>query len=548
MLCAAAVSLGLAACGGDDGDDRAAATTTTKAPLSGKALAAAANAVCTAHDAPRPATSDIAPFDRFVELKAPYAGDQRRAVAAAAALRRIDAATADRQDLKNLADVIRVIAVFDEVAGDAGDVAEFGAVAPRVVNAYKVAFKYADAIGAQACPPLPESGAYVAAVKQAREEGRPAPPLPKERTPRRTGSRRRSRTRLTRTRPRRDAPPTRALLPTTRPTTVLGGWRGKVTQYGPGDQRARYVVELDVASIIPGEDGGRSSYPRYDCDGALRTSSGSRDESVAVFREEIVRGKKRCYGNQVATVRVQLTDAGDRLAWRWRGRSTKGTPIEALGTLRRCGSRTARHDANSTPGPHAALPHLASTRTPTRDGAGRRCRAATGAQPAADCSSRSSGDGSPRARRRAPATCSESDHGDQDGDDQRRDHQRRDERADRGDGQAGGRASHPLPAQRAGHAQPEQRVGDQVDGRAGDHHPQLGARQLLGRVGDHQLVAGRRDDHAGDHQQVQVRVAVAGEPDAILAPASAAARRCARRSRSTATRARPSRRRRARTR
>ncbi len=311
LLCAAAVSLGLAACG-DDGDDRAGATTTTKGPLSGKALAAAADAACTAHDAPEPATSDIVPFDRFVELKAPYAGDERRARAAATALKRIDAASVERQDLKNLADVIRVIAVFDEVAGDAGNVVEFGAVAPRVVNSYKVAFKYADAIGAKACPPLPESGAYVAAVKQAREEGRPAPPLPKG-----------------------DAAPDGESAPVENATTVLGSWRGKVTQYGPGEQRARYVVELDVASIIPGEDGGRSSYPRYDCDGALRTSSGSRDETVAVFREEIVRGKKRCYGNQVATVRVQLSGSGDRLAWRWRGRSTKGTPIEALGTLRR---------------------------------------------------------------------------------------------------------------------------------------------------------------------------------------------------------------------
>lgn len=238
------------------------------------------------------------------------------------ALRRIHAGKAEREELENLTDVIEVIAAFDGAAGKATSIATFTAVAPKVVSSYRVAFTHAHALGTQACPPLPESPAYVAAIQQAVRAGDPAPPLPTEES------------QTTETTETTDAP-----APTAESdsgdATVLGNWRGKVTQYGPGDQRARYVVELSIDSTVPGEQGASSSYPRYGCDGALRVSSADDNQSVALFREEIVRGKSRCYGDKVAKVRVQLSSASDRLAWRWRGHSSKGTPIEALGTLRR---------------------------------------------------------------------------------------------------------------------------------------------------------------------------------------------------------------------
>ena len=56
------------------------------------------------------------------------------------------------------------------------------------------------------------------------------------------------------------------------------------------------------------------------------------------------------------------------------------------------------------------------------------------------------------------------------------------------------RAGESLPADRAGHPQPEERVAEEVDRRPGDERDELRSRELVERVGDDDLVADRGDD------------------------------------------------------
>ena len=106
---------------------------------------------------------------------------------------------------------------------------------------------------------------------------------------------------------------------------------------------------------------------------------------------------------------------------------------------------------------------------------------------------------------------------------QRGQDQGRHDRADGAEGDARGRPAQALRAHRAGEAQAEEHVREQVDRRPGDHRRDLGAGELLGRVGDDELVPDGRDDHARDQHHVEVcvrvarhRRAVGGELEAAL--------------------------------
>lgn len=294
----AALTLGVAACGGDDGEE----------PLKGPALAKAASAVCAKHHAPDPATDTIVPFDTIAELRQPYAADERRAQAAFDELGALEAADSARPALKQLADAIGEIGTLDAVIGSAESLADFRRDAPRVIAAYQVAFERARKLGASECPPKAESPAYLVAEK--RSGGATGP----------TGT---STDTTTDTQTTPD--------PTPAGTSVEGVWRDVVTQYGPGSQRDRYTVEISVTSVKIGDQGGRSYYPRFDCEGVLTVRSANADGSVATFREDIVKGRKRCYD---VDAKIRLERIADHaVSFRWRGKTTKGTRVEVLGEL-----------------------------------------------------------------------------------------------------------------------------------------------------------------------------------------------------------------------
>lgn len=301
--------LGVAACGGDDGKSE----TTTVGPLSGAALARAAGAVCREHRAFHPATSTKVPFDTFRELKQPYAADERRAQATYEELKALEVAPSSRTAFKNLYDTVGVIAAFDAAVVASTNVAEFVAVTPRIVRAYEVALKHAAEIGTADCPPRPASPAYL--VAQAHRSGANKEDV--------------------------ITTPTTSIETTTSgtddrgtavdATSVLGQWRDVVTQYGPGSQRARYTTELDLTSVTIGQDGGTSSYPRFNCEGVLTVSSANADGSVVTYREDIVKGRKRCYDVD-ARIRVERR-GGHFVSYRWRGKTAKGSRVEVLGEL-----------------------------------------------------------------------------------------------------------------------------------------------------------------------------------------------------------------------
>ncbi len=298
--CIAAGSLVVASgCGGDDGGD----ATTEKPPLSGVALSRAADAICVKHAAPDPAKKTTVPFDTVAELKAPYIADQRRARAAYEELKALNVAPAERATFKNLTDTVGAIAAFDAAVGATTSIAGFTDVAPRVVRAYEVALKYATRAHSTECPPVPASPAYLVALKRSGY----TPPVNAVTTEEGTGG------------TAADA------------TSVLGSWRGVVTQYGPGSQRSRYTTQVEVTSTTIGQDGGTSTYPKFNCEGRLTVSQATRDGSAATFREDIVKGRKRCYD---VDARIRLERPGGHyVTYRWRGKTTKGTPVEVLGRL-----------------------------------------------------------------------------------------------------------------------------------------------------------------------------------------------------------------------
>lgn len=300
----AALVIALAGCGGDDGGSQ-------DEPLKGAALATAASAVCAKQNARNPATDTVVPFDTLAELRRPYAADERRAQAASDALGDLNADESARPALKQLAESIGKIATLDAVIGSADSFADFTRDAPRVISAYQEALKRARELGAEDCPPRPESPAYLVALK-------------------RSGSG------ATGAQDTTDAQATGGGSPggtAADDTSVLGRWRDVVTQYGPGSQRDRYTVELSITSVTIGERGGTSSYPRFNCEGVLAVSSANADGSVATFREDIVKGRKRCYDVD-AQIRVERSTRGAHVvSFRWRGKTGQGTPVEVLGEL-----------------------------------------------------------------------------------------------------------------------------------------------------------------------------------------------------------------------
>jgi hypothetical protein len=302
----AALAFGVAACGGDDGD----------APLSGAALGRAASTVCAQNHASDPATDTIVPFDTIAELRQPYAADERRAQATFDALNALDAADSASPALKQLADSIGRIATLDAVIGSAKSMADFTRDAPRVIDAYQVAFEQARKLGAKACPPKAESPAYLVAEK--RSGGTTAA----------AGA-----TTSTGTTSTQTTEPDASGGTAADDTSVLGTWRDVVTQYGPGSQRDRYTAEITVSSVTIGERAGTSSYPRFGCEGVLTVSSANADGSVATFREDIVKGRKRCYDVDARIRLERPVRGGHFVSFRWRGRTTQGTRVEVLGDL-----------------------------------------------------------------------------------------------------------------------------------------------------------------------------------------------------------------------
>ena len=297
--------VGVAACGSDDGSQG-------DEPLREAALAKAASAVCAKHAAPKPATDTVVPFDTLAELRQPYAADERRAQAASDGLGALDAADSAQPALTRLADAVGKIATLDAVIGSAKSFAEFTEAAPRVVSAYQKALEQARELGAKDCPPRPESPAYLVALKRSGDAT--------------TGGQATT-----------DAPTTTGTEPPSGTaaddTSVLGRWRDVVTQYGPGTQRDRYTVEISITSVTIGEPGGTSRYPRFNCEGALTVRSANADGSVVTFREDIVKGRKRCYDVD-ARIRVERPAGGGHfVSFRWRGNTEKGTPVEVLGRL-----------------------------------------------------------------------------------------------------------------------------------------------------------------------------------------------------------------------
>ena len=121
-------------------------------------------------------------------------------------------------------------------------------------------------------------------------------------------------------------------------------------------------------------------------------------------------------------------------------------------------------------------------------------------------SSRSSGDGSPRAAspgRRDPLG---GDHGDEHADDERREDERRNGQPNSAEAKARERAQEPLPRERAGHPEAEEHVPEEVERRGRRRPPPPRPGQLVGRMRDHELVADCGDDHPGDHHDVEVGV------------------------------------------
>ncbi len=104
-------------------------------------------------------------------------------------------------------------------------------------------------------------------------------------------------------------------------------------EYGPDNQRDRYTAELSITSVTIGERGGTSRYPRFGCEGTLTVSSANADGSVATFREDIVKGRKRCYDVD-AEIRVERPLKGAHyVSYRWRGKTQTGSRVEVLGQL-----------------------------------------------------------------------------------------------------------------------------------------------------------------------------------------------------------------------
>ena len=92
--------------------------------------------------------------------------------------------------------------------------------------------------------------------------------------------------------------------------------------------------------------------------------------------------------------------------------------------------------------------------------------------------------------------------------------------AEEPDGDAGDDAGDPLPAHRARHHLSEEDMADEIDDRACDDRNELRRVQRLRRMGDHDLVADGRDDDAGDENDVEEGVAVAGHRRPVIESSS----------------------------
>lgn len=299
-----ALVIAVAGCGGGDGGSQGGS-------LKGAELAQAASAVCAEQDARNPATDTVVPFDTLAELRRPYAADEQRAQAASDALLGLNADESARPALTRLAESLGMIATLDAVIGSADSFADFTRDAPRVISAYQEALKQARELGAKDCPPRPESPAYLVALKRSGSGT--------------TGAQGSTGTQAT--------GGGAAGGTAVDDTSVLGTWRDVVTQYGPGSQRDRYTAEISITSVAIGAMGGTSSYPRFGCEGELTVSSANDDGSVVTFREDIVKGRKRCYDVD-ARIRVERSIRGAHFVnFRWRGKTPEGTPVEVLGEL-----------------------------------------------------------------------------------------------------------------------------------------------------------------------------------------------------------------------
>jgi hypothetical protein len=100
--------------------------------------------------------------------------------------------------------------------------------------------------------------------------------------------------------------------------------------------------------------------------------------------------------------------------------------------------------------------------------------------------------------------------------DEPRQHERRDEGPCGADREAPGGPVEALRAPGARHPAPEEGVGQEVESGASHDDGYLRGRQDLRGVRDHELVPDGGDDDAGDHDDVEVGVAVSGERGAVL--------------------------------
>jgi hypothetical protein len=183
---------------------------------------------------------------------------------------------------------------------------------PVAVAANRVAFERAAALGARLCPPVSASPAYNVAVKDNRRHGKPVPPPVSERV---------NENGRNKSDPVREVPKPEPGHP------VLGRWAGRLTQYGPGDYRTRFRVNLMLRSVTVGATGGVTKVP-HQCSSALQVEKST--DRIAVYRETVTRGKG-CYRS---TVRTRVERQGERLTVRSTATTKEGRAVQ-LGILSR---------------------------------------------------------------------------------------------------------------------------------------------------------------------------------------------------------------------